>query len=257
MFTITLIISAAMLSFSSFSYKDEEGQLHTAFEHTGAEFVNWELYAWSKLEGQDSKSYDVVKFICQRMYNSIGVLKNNKFTMNEINSAAYRQIEINGEIDNGIIMNIKGIVENSVENRVENRVKNSDGTPQFSYVSANIMIDKPNANYSEIRAKLAKAFVENNLKPCLNSCITGSLEGKVASKKLNTIFTKAFNQIGAVKVDAVKDYNLISVSAYCPSIKDYIRIKEARVNINLAIRYNSYEKKTYIWLATPIITKEY
>jgi len=30
-----------------------------------------------------------------------------------------------------------------------------------------------------------------------------------------------------------------------------------KVNMNLAIRYNSYEDRTYIWLATPVITVEY
>jgi len=61
----------------------------------------------------------------------------------------------------------------------------------------------------------------------------------------------------AKKVEGITEENLISISAYSPRVKSSILVNEKRVNINLAMRYNSYEDKTYIWLATPVITTEY
>jgi hypothetical protein len=59
------------------------------------------------------------------------------------------------------------------------------------------------------------------------------------------------------EVEGIRDGSLISLSAYSPLLKDSIKVRGKRVNINLAARYSAFEDKTYIWLASPVITTEY
>ncbi|OZV13462.1 hypothetical protein CIW83_04260 [Tissierella sp. P1] len=51
--------------------------------------------------------------------------------------------------------------------------------------------------------------------------------------------------------------SLVSYTAYTPLIESSIFSGEKKVNLNLAIRYNENEDKTYIWIGTPIITTGY
>ena len=74
---------------------------------------------------------------------------------------------------------------------------------------------------------------------------------------LEEISGRILTETGAKRIEGIKDRNYISVSAYSPYIQEFIQVRGKRVNLNLAARYNSYEDKTYIWLATPVITTEY
>lgn len=59
------------------------------------------------------------------------------------------------------------------------------------------------------------------------------------------------------KVEGMEDENIISVSAYSSKLKEYIKLGSEKINLNVAIRYSSFDDKTYIWVATPIIAIEY
>ena len=50
---------------------------------------------------------------------------------------------------------------------------------------------------------------------------------------------------------------ITSYTVFTPYIDNYIFFFRKRVNLNLAIRYNEYENRTYIWIGTPIITTGY
>ena len=96
-----------------------------------------------------------------------------------------------------------------------------------------------------------------DINPEINLCITGSLNGNLKENELEVICKKTLDSIGANRVEGIRDKGLISVSAFSPSIDEAVRVNGKQVNLNMAVRYNSYEGKTYIWLATPVITTEY
>jgi hypothetical protein len=56
--------------------------------------------------------------------------------------------------------------------------------------------------------------------------------------------------------DYVTD-EVYSVVGYTKKIREYIYSGKQKININLALRYNSYQDKTYLYLATPVITAEF
>lgn len=74
---------------------------------------------------------------------------------------------------------------------------------------------------------------------------------------MNRISRLILDGAKAKKVNGMSEKNLISVSAYSPLIDNNIEIEGRKINMNLALRYNAFEDKTYIWLATPVITIEY
>lgn len=83
------------------------------------------------------------------------------------------------------------------------------------------------------------------------------MDGKLNDNELETVCERIFKSAGADKVEGMRDGGLVSVSAFSPVIDEAVRVNGKRINLNVAVRYNSYEGKTYIWLATPVITTEY
>jgi hypothetical protein len=110
---------------------------------------------------------------------------------------------------------------------------------------------------AQIESKVLAVLERSGIDARVNSCISGNFRGKLNDDELNLVCRKIFESVHASKVEGIRDIGLISVSAYTPDIGRSIVVNGNRINLNLAIRYNSYEDKTYIWLATPVITTEY
>ncbi|NJD04765.1 MAG: hypothetical protein FIA99_19680 [Ruminiclostridium sp.] len=110
---------------------------------------------------------------------------------------------------------------------------------------------------SDIKNKVTGIFKEFGINAGINTCLTGRYEGRLENSRMNEICKSIFKRTAARKVDGIKENNLISVSAYSKSMRESVVVEGKNVNLNFAARYNSYENKTYIWLATPLITTEY
>jgi hypothetical protein len=119
------------------------------------------------------------------------------------------------------------------------------------------MEDMSDTGLEGIRDTVLQVFKDYGLKPRVNSCITGTFDGKLDYKRVDQIGSVVLEAAGAKKIEGIKDENLISVSAYSPVMGDSVMTGSEKVNLNLAIRYNSLENKTYIWLGTPVIAIEY
>lgn len=85
----------------------------------------------------------------------------------------------------------------------------------------------------------------------------GTFKGKKEPYLLDEIRRKVLKEVSALKIEEFNDGKTASVSAYSPLIEDSINVNGKEININLATRYNAIEDRTYLWLATPIITTEY
>lgn len=65
------------------------------------------------------------------------------------------------------------------------------------------------------------------------------------------------NLAGAEIVEKVIDPGYTSVTLYTPEIPFALQYGNKRVNLQLATGYNNYEQRTYLWIATPLITNTY
>jgi hypothetical protein len=132
-----------------------------------------------------------------------------------------------------------------------------DGDPEGKYISISLVDTSLAPDLARERAALEKALNRRCIKPKFNSCITGCFGGKMDNSALNAACARIFEKAEARKVEGIREGSLISVSAFSSAIREAVNDNGNKVNLNLAIRYNSYEDKTYLWLATPVITTEY
>jgi hypothetical protein len=112
---------------------------------------------------------------------------------------------------------------------------------------------EPDGRLQDIGKIAEDVFKKYNIKPEFNCFIAGYFEGKLDHGRMNEVCKSVFHTVEAKKVEGIFKKDLISVSAYSPAISDYIEVNGNRVNIYIAFRYSTYDKKTYVWVGTPVI----
>ncbi|WP_054870758.1 YwmB family TATA-box binding protein [Caloranaerobacter sp. TR13] len=105
--------------------------------------------------------------------------------------------------------------------------------------------------------EISNIYSSFNTIPQITTCIIGTFNGKLKEDDKIKKVSKALYSINGRKVEGFFDDSLISISAYSPAIDEFIYTGSNKMNVNIALRYNEYEDKTYIWIGTPIITVGY
>lgn len=218
--------------------------LKEAFNASGAEHLNSEVYIWSRVENWFG-DFDKLEKMTEDFEADFGVIQNHLYSKSYVNNDSVNKIEIIGVTDDGNNINITAQTSEKNFNFKE------------AYVSVSASTDFKDFELEEITDNIKNSFKKHNLEPVLSTCITGYFDGKLDHKSINTVSKNIFKDSNASKVNGITDRNLISVSAYSPVIGNSINVDGEKINLNFAIRYNSYEDKTYIWLASPVITIEY
>lgn len=171
-------------------------------------------------------------------------LEGNFYAKEEIFDIGYNQINYYGYENN---QNPLTIILSSYDN----------GERGETYLYINLIKREHFFGIDDIIKKVRSIFdlFEQPLE--ITTCIIGSFDGKLDEKSINNKGIKALKSVKGKIVEEYKDDYLLSYTAYTPIIEKYLEIGNKKVNLNLAIRYNEYEDKTYIWIGTPIITTGY
>lgn len=126
-----------------------------------------------------------------------------------------------------------------------------------TYLIMDVILYDYNENIIDIKQNLDIIFKDLNLKSSTNISMTGTYDGDMSYEEKKTKSFEIMNKMNAkVKEDYVTD-KVYSIVGYTKQIDEYIYSQKQKININLALRYNEYENKTYLYLATPVITIEY
>ncbi|HZX21767.1 MAG TPA: YwmB family TATA-box binding protein [Clostridia bacterium] len=96
---------------------------------------------------------------------------------------------------------------------------------------------------------------QNRVETTIN--LTGAQSGKLDKAREKQSQTAILSFLKAKKTEVLEDESFTSITAYSPLISSHIHYGGRDVNIQLAMRYSEYEDKTYLWLATPLITTAY
>ncbi len=163
------------------------------------------------------------------------------------------------KVDNDIVYGLESDYIIDHDRNIRIGVLNTIGEEQKNKTHVSVSLtstsDRPDMEASYIN--LIELFEKNNISYDVNLRITGSIDGNLEDDELEKMYRTVFAEVGADKVEGIDDNGLVSVSAFSPSIGNAVKVNGKNVNLNVATRYNSYEGKTYIWLATPVITTEY
>lgn len=250
LFKLIFPILITVIIFSTFYFikirnnsDSPENTLQKSFDSSGARIVHSELYFWGRLSNKN-KNMEKLKTITIDISNSLGVLNNSSYSNRIISNDSVDKIELSG------------VTEDDLSVSVSAQLGKDDGKEE-NFISISVAQDSSSKGLEQAKQLVVKACRKYGINTKLNSCLTGNFDGKLNYEQLNDITRRIFKETEARKVEGIRDGNLISVSAYSPFIQDSIQVNGSRVNLNLAIRYNTYEDKTYLWLGTPVISTEY
>lgn len=241
---LVIVVPLTAYFYSRIDKTPAEIKLMDIMEKTGATVLSREAYFWAKPQN-GSRTVTAHDRLVTELAELLQIKAlDEDHPVNVINSGNIQEIQANGKLPEGDMVNISGRLINHNGEKESHLIVDVTGLPGREKAG-------------QIEKTVMRICRKYGLKPDVNYCIVGYFDGKLDTKELNEVCRKAFQAAGADKVDGIKDNNLISLTAYSPEIDNYVRVDGSRVNLNIAIRYNSYEKRTYIWLATPLISIEY
>lgn len=219
----------------------EEEALITSFENTGADVLESTVSCWAKL---NDKFLDI-KQIEAEMESVLGAIAPDK-------SKVVKNIEKGDQLN-------KIVLYCSKENRyysiaIESVKYENNGE---TYIVIDVSMDNSYRDLKTERRNLANAMQLEESSMNFSSCIIGTYEGKLSSLEADKKSRIALQSINANKVEGIENEELKSISAFSNSVGGYIMSDQARVNVQLAMRYSSYDDKTYIWIGTPLIPADY
>jgi len=105
--------------------------------------------------------------------------------------------------------------------------------------------------------KIAALLSRAGGRPRINTCLVGWLDGKLREDEWADKLEAAFRAIDATVIDKTAYTNFASFTGYSPLIRDWLRIGDKRININMAMRYSPYDNRTFVTIGSPVITREY
>ncbi len=221
-----------------------ESTLVRCFNNSGAKVVSSEMYFWGKVEDEKYNDFNELIKLSRDIMNEIKGESREEVLEKTVTNDYIKEIELSTSIGDTAIS-----VVSQIRNDSDDKTERFISVRFFKELSVNDM--------DITRKKVITVLNKYGIDAQVNSCITGSFEGKLTDKQMNDVSKAIFKGAEARKVEGIRERNLISVSAYSPIINDYIKVDDNKVNLNLAIRYNAIEDRTYIWLATPVISTEY
>lgn len=245
---ILLLLVCALLAVGSFDAAanpirtlTEEEALITSFESTGAEVLESTISCWTKLND---------KFLTINQIDAVmdSIIEH----INPDKATATKKIESGDQLNKIVLYGSKG---NKAYNIAIESVK--QGTVGETYIVIDVSMDKSYKGLMSERQNITSAIQVDESSINFSSCIIGTYKGKLEERDADKKSRIALQSINARKVEGIENQELKSISAFSSSVGGYIMSDQARVNVQLAIRYSSYDDKTYIWIGTPLIPMGY
>lgn len=242
---IAFILFIIIIASNNFKFGEKsvsiEDSLIRSMESTEAHVIESSINAWGKInnnfmtEEQLAAEINVILEIINPDKSSVKIV-------NEVNDDISKQT-LNASIG-GKYYNI------AVES-----IKTEKGGE--SYVVMDISIDNNSTELVAERQKLEKYFTAKSVNPKISSSVIGVYEGKLTENDMRSKITAAMNTVKAKEVEGLDNDEIKSISAFSGNINSFILSNNKKVNLQIAMRYSSYDDKTYIWIGSPLINVEY
>lgn len=273
-FSLTLVIIALVLAIYYFKIHNDK-YLHEelvveSFNSSGAKFVNSEMSFEANL-GEEYQNEKCLNRLMVELAYRLGIDLNPESYLGIIENDYMYKLEMNGktEYDENVNICVKLLklqedpiipentfMESTDYNEsiaVETEADVAGEKIQGGIITLTIKRSEPYGRLQDIGKTVEDVFKRYKIKPELNCLITGCFEGRLDRGEMNEICKNVFHTVEAKKVEGMAKKDLISISAYSPAIGSYIEVDGNRANIHITFRYSTYDKKTYVWVGTPVI----
>ena len=93
--------------------------------------------------------------------------------------------------------------------------------------------------------------------PHVSTCLAGRLDGKLEEDDMRRRLSEAFHFLGASMDEGMSEGHFASYDGYTPRLPESLTVGNRLVNINMAMRYSTYDNCTYVIIGSPVIAREY
>jgi hypothetical protein len=218
----------------------KEDILNDTFIKSGVRIQELNLNGWSQIEKKPMTLKEQKVLISSILQD----LKLKGLKIKERDDKNFKGLQYTGWLDGDVVVSI-------VTQSIAARDKYSSGETYLMVSLKEKNNVQKNIKLQQIRKNIFKNFKgEDNFSTYLVGRIDGVKKTEDAKKYI-------IDKLKVIKVQEVKEGNLISLTGYSPLVKEKIKVGEDIVNINLAIRGNKSSKDRLVFLGTPIITGEY
>ncbi len=240
-FLLALIIltPGVMLSF------EQKDCFVQALLETGAEPVVFDIVDWSVInrEFMDFTGMERDREFILEIFDGI---KQNLNTSKE-SDEMYRIINTEAIIDTDTILQI---VQQSV--MLPEEYEKSPLTYLVISITSRDM-----CKLTEMRSKAQEAIRFLGGESKITTCVTGTFNGKLNEVAQDEVLDIISERLKIENTEKTYDEYTIGIVGYSPLLSEGIKILDNIYNINIALRYNAEEDKTYIWMGTPVISIEH
>mgnify|MGYP000846720230 FL=1 len=257
LFGIIIFISFASFGFGEVKM-DEEELFAKSFDIIGAEFLEEDINFGGAILKKWIDMTEMRK-LGEELRNEVGIkgekfdgnifypeLKVDCYSVEEIEEDGFNQLTIYGLNDNGYSTVI-----------ILSSYKDGDKGTGETNLFIDMVVSEEYGQIQEIKEKTREIFTKLNGEAEITTCITGTISGKLSRNETENKISTILKELDGKNVETYLDENLVSSSIYTPYIDKYIYTGNKKMNYNIAMRYNEYEDKTYVWIGTPIITIGY
>ena len=235
--TITMIPSVTLSI-------EEDNLLVNSLSVSGAKPEVFDIADWSLI------NREFVNFTQMEQYSDkvleVFEAKEENFTYTKDYNKMYRILNMEGELCSDIFLQI--IIQSVL------LPEEYEKDPQTYLVVA--VHGKKMENFSEYVKKVSKSIISLNGESKITSCVTGTFDGKLDEGKQSQILENICGYLNISDTEKMKDDYTFNIMAFSPLLSKGVQILDKNYNINIAIRYDSEEDKTYLWIGTPVISLE-
>lgn len=236
---VSIIIFLLLFSFYYNTRSIEKSKmLFAVYNEDNCNVIQGNIITWANLDEYES-DFDSMKGIVENVLSMLEIKGKIEVTKNENDDK------------------LEYIAKRNARD-VETYVKiESNKKEKKSYLTINIIIyDKVEA-ILYVQKSLESVYKRLGLKYKMNITLAGSYDKVYSRSDYETLAKNICKMMKAKKVNDFRSDKIYSIYGYTDHIKDYVMVNKKKVNINVALRYNEYEDKTYLYIATPIITTDY
>lgn len=235
---LTVVISISIINIVS--SKTDEVVMVGAFENVGFNIIQSDINVWTKLI---SKSLDeeALKKMAMEVAEQINIQKPYEFTLLHEN--------------NNSKCILTKISKNAMTQIKIESIKNKELIQNYAVIDITLYDKFDNTDY-------LKDLCQNQLEKIgkiakSNVTIVGYCSGNIDKGQKEVVANKMFTYLKAKKTEKNIIDNGYNINGYSRLIDNHIISKNKKMNLDLSMNYNECEDKTYLFLATPIITVEY
>ncbi len=105
--------------------------------------------------------------------------------------------------------------------------------------------------------EIANALQNVHIAPQLDAYITGFTSKKLSEQETEDTVSRAFQSVNAVRTEGLNSALETSISGYSSEAPDYIISGDKKMNLQVALHWDGYDKRTNVLVGTPIIVDPY